>query len=76
MADLITTVFVEQPGSVNNSNHKNNKTLLASMAEKKYEFSLIVNQKSRIQETKNLSTDADSRTGTILKRLRDLSFFF
>ena len=28
---------------------------------------------SRIRETKNLSTDADSRTGTNLKRLRDLS---
>ena len=32
----------------------------------------LVKQKSRIQETKNLSTDADSRTDTILERLRDL----
>ena len=31
--------------------------------------------KSRIRETKNLSPDADSRTDTILERLRDLSFF-
>ena len=29
-------------------------------------------KKSRIRETKNLSTDADSRTDTILERLRDL----
>ena len=28
-------------------------------------------KKSRIRETKNLSTDADSRTDTILKKLRD-----
>ena len=30
-------------------------------------------KKFRIRETKNLSTDADSRTDTILERLRDLS---
>ena len=30
-------------------------------------------QKSRIRETKNLSTDADSRTDTILEKLHDLS---
>ena len=30
-------------------------------------------KKSRIRVTKNLSTNADSRTNTILKRLRDLS---
>ena len=30
-------------------------------------------KKSRIRETKNLSTDADSRTDTVLERLRDLS---
>ena len=30
-------------------------------------------KKSRIRETKNLSTDADRRTDTILERLRDLS---
>ena len=34
---------------------------------------LSLSQKSRIRETKNLSTDADSRTDTILERLRDLS---
>ena len=33
----------------------------------------VYNKKSRIRETKNLSTDADSRTDTILERLRDLS---
>ena len=32
-------------------------------------------KKSRIRETKNLSTDADSRTTTILERLRDMFFF-
>ena len=32
--------------------------------------------KSRIRETKNLSTDADSRTDTILERLRDNFFIF
>ena len=32
--------------------------------------------KSRIRETKNLSTDADNRTDTILERLRDLSILF
>ena len=35
--------------------------------------SSLVHKKSRIRETKNLSTDADSRTDTILERLRDLS---
>ena len=33
-------------------------------------------KKSHIHETKNLSTDADSRTDTIFERLRDLSPFF
>ena len=30
-------------------------------------------KKSRIRETKNLSTDADSRTDTVLESLHDLS---
>ena len=30
-------------------------------------------KKSSLRETKNLSTDADSKTDTILERLRDLS---
>ena len=30
----------------------------------------VVLKKSRLRETKNLSTDADSRTDTILERLR------
>ena len=34
--------------------------------------SLNKNKKSRIQETKNLLTDADSRTNTICERLQDL----
>ena len=34
---------------------------------------LTQRKKSRIREAKNLSTDADSRTDTILERLRDLS---
>ena len=33
-------------------------------------------KKSRIRETPTLSTDADSRTDTNMKRLRDLSYFF
>ena len=33
-------------------------------------------KKSRIRETPTLSTDADNRTDTNLKRLHDLSFFF
>ena len=33
-----------------------------------------IDKKSRIRETKNLSTDADRRTDTILEKLRDLSF--
>ena len=32
-----------------------------------------IKKKSRIRETKNLSTDADRRTDTILDSLRDLS---
>ena len=32
-------------------------------------------KKSRIRETPTLLTDADSRTHTILERLRDLFFF-
>ena len=35
----------------------------------------LVKKKSRIRETPTLSTDADSRTDTNLKRLRDLSNF-
>ena len=35
----------------------------------------IVLKKSCIQETKNLSTDADSTTDTILERLCDLTFY-
>ena len=39
-----------------------------------YRMSRVNNKKkSRIRETKNLSTDADSRTDTILESLRDLS---
>ena len=39
-----------------------------------HHLSLEINQKkSRIRETPTLSTDADSRTDTNLKRLRDLS---
>ena len=38
-----------------------------------YALSTFMIKKSRIRETKNLSTDADSRTDTILQRLRDLS---
>ena len=34
-------------------------------------FSRLLPKKSRIRETKNLSTDADSRTDTILERLHD-----
>ena len=34
----------------------------------------IKKEKSRIRETPTLSTDADSRTDTNMKRLRDLSF--
>ena len=33
----------------------------------------VINKKSRIRETLNISTDADRRTDTILKRLHDLS---
>ena len=34
---------------------------------------MAITKKSRIPETKNLLTDADSRTNTILERLRDFS---
>ena len=33
----------------------------------------MFSEKSRIRETKNLSTDADSRTGKIFERLHDVS---
>ena len=33
----------------------------------------FLTKKSRIQETKNLSTNADSRTDTIYERMRNLS---
>ena len=36
-------------------------------------FFVLVNPKIPQRETKNISTDADSRTDTILERLRDLS---
>ena len=34
---------------------------------------VYLQKKFRIRETKNLATDADSRTDTILERLHDLS---
>ena len=37
---------------------------------------VIIKKKYRIRETPTLSTDADNRTDTNLKRLHDLSFFF
>ena len=37
-------------------------------------FLEAANEKFRIRETKNLSTDGDSRTDTILERLGDLFF--
>ena len=37
---------------------------------------VLIKKKSRIRETPTLSSDADSRTDTNLKRLRDLSIFF
>ena len=40
---------------------------------KNYKYSKIQKKKSRIRETPTLSTDADSRTDTNLKRLRNLS---
>ena len=45
-------------------------TMYGVGAEQKY-LEVFV-EKSRIRETKNLSTNADSRTDTILERLRDL----
>ena len=36
----------------------------------------MLNKNSRTRETKNLLTDADSRTNTMLERMRDLSQFF
>ena len=41
-----------------------------------FALTIIYYIKSRIRETKNLSSDADSRTDTILKRFPDLSIFF
>ena len=55
------------------------KLLLLTTADKLYKKpvmtwpNLTCKKKSRIRETKNLSTDADSRTDTIFKRLHDLS---
>ena len=39
-----------------------------------WDLNQIFHKKSRIRETPTLSTDADSRTDTILKKLHDISF--
>ena len=49
------------------------KAISAELLELYLKNKLKEMKKSRIRETKNLSTDADSRTDTILERLRDLS---
>ena len=47
-----------------------------ALSEHKYlVFFMFLEKKSRIRETPTLSTDADSRTDTNLKRLRDFIFF-
>ena len=48
------------------------ETLMETQARRHY----YTGEKSRIRETKNVSTDADSRTKTILERLHDLSHSF
>ena len=48
-------------------------TLLHKVPNERLKHQISI-KKSRIRETLNLSTDADRRTDTILKRLRDLSF--
>ena len=48
--------------------------LTNSLTKKTKSPSQVRREKYRIRETPTLSTDADSRTDTNLKRLRDLSF--
>ena len=50
-----------------------NQLIYASYTIEKVRIYDSLQKKSRIRETKNLSTDADSRTDTILERLRDSS---
>ena len=51
----------------------NSKTDLRKDPKNKTNKKIIAMTKSRIRETPTLSNDADSRTDTNLKRLRDLS---
>ena len=44
---------------------------LKSLRERSQILKVKLRKKSCIQETKNLSTDADSRTDTIMEKLRD-----
>ena len=50
--------------------------ILAKMQKKNGLKPNRLRKKSRIRETKNISTEADRPTDTILGRLPDLSFFF
>ena len=51
-------------------------SLLSLMEYFRYWIFEVAHKKSRVRETPTLSTNADSRTNTNLKRLRDLSHYF
>ena len=52
------------------------KVAIVSSSDVRSSNSDYMNKKYRIRETPTLLTDADSRTDSNLKRLRDLSFYF
>ena len=70
--------YIKKINNNNDNNNNNNNNILNGQLISEYItqpifFFTISKQKSRMRETKNLSTYADSRTDTILERLRDLS---
>ena len=63
---ILPEIILKNQEKIKTKNNKGKKT-------KKSRTNSNNGKKSRIRETPTLSTDADSRTDTNLKRLRDLS---
>ena len=66
---ILPEIILKNQEKIKTKNNKGKKT-------KKSRTNSNNGKKSRIRETPTLSTDADSRTDTILERLRDIFLNF